>query len=305
MSAMMRSFLPSETRRLIKSTRKFTTKACTDYANSGVRFEPKTRFGIIGYGNIGRQIGQALKNNGYDNVRATKLTTPHHDKCPDTGISVSTNNRSLALTSDIIFVAVKPYQVKPVCHEIESYTGIGQLLICTAAGTRIKFLNRWSPYTNNISIMPNLAIGYGGSILTWYTEYQIPLIRDRLANLFLDSKSIWLHDENMMSQVTCSSGSASAYISSMLEDCIQASIKVGMDEDLARQVWIDSLIGTAQMLAEGVDPQNIIKQTTSQEGVTRHVLNQLEHLHLMDTIRKLQFSGLQKILQIETEFDNM
>jgi|GEM_PF-6873561 len=73
------------------------------------------RIAIIGGGNLGTAIAEGLLKSGFatpQQITITRRNIARLQQLKDVGVSVTDNNKQAIETSDVIIVALKPYNVK-------------------------------------------------------------------------------------------------------------------------------------------------------------------------------------------------
>ncbi len=180
---------------------------------------------------------------------------------------------------DIIVFAVKPDLMEEVCGEYKKYADTGSVFVSVAAGKDITFLeNNLGNNTPIVRVMPNLPAMVSRGISVGYANNHVDDIsRQTVEKLFKAVGSFyWLDDEGMMDAVTAISGSGPAYLFYFIEALEQAAIKVGLPEDLARNLAYDTVIGSADMVHKlGVPASELRKNVTSKGGTTQAALDVL------------------------------
>ena len=70
-----------------------------------------------------------------------------------------------------------------------------------------------------------------------------------------------------MDAVTALSGSGPAFIALFIEEMIRAGIKLGLSEDDAFTLAVQTTIGTAKLLETGMTPSKLREMVTSPEAL--------------------------------------
>ena len=176
---------------------------------------------------------------------------------------------------DVIFLAVKPQDLDTVLSELSQSLKKETLLISIAAGKTTKFIESKLANTNPVvRVMPNTPaqIGKGVSAISPganATNDHLSLTKDLLSASGL---VVEVAEENQ-DAVTALSGSGPAYFFNFIEAMIKAGVNLGLTEEVATQLAIGTITGSAAMLQEsGIDAATLRKNVTSPNGTTAAAL---------------------------------
>ena len=237
---------------------------------------------FLGSGNIARAIIRGLIANG---TPATDITAADpmqsaRDEAEKLGINVTTDNRAATRHADVVIIAVKPNVIKKIAKEIAS--SIGQkLLISVAAGIPSQLLRgSLGLEAHIIRCMPNTPAQIQSGITGLFATTVISKTEKKIAEKILGAvgKYIWVNNETDLHAVTAVSGSGPAYFFYIIEALQKAATQVGLDENLARMLVIETAIGAAKMtLTETTKTaEQLRREVTSPGGTTAAAISILE-----------------------------
>lgn len=245
---------------------------------TGVRIKMPLRdktIAIIGAGNMGEALIRGLLSS-----KATKPQQliaadiqPHRLKFFESqfGIPVMCDNRRAASEADIILLAVKPQQIREVLAGLRGIIDPRKLVVSIAAGiTTARIEQELMDSTRVIRVMPNTPaqIGEGAAALCrgrYATEDDMAVAEAILGAVGITVQT----EENYFDAVTALSGSGPAYVFLIAEAMIKAGIELGMDQQMARRLTLQTLTGAARLLmATGEDPATLRQKVTSPNGTT-------------------------------------
>ena len=196
-------------------------------------------------------------------------------------VQTFTSNQQAIEGADIIIIAVKPQQLQEVVKALHSSWQEKQLLISIAAGIRIEDISRWldKPQAAIVRAMPNTpALVEAGATALFANEY-VNHKQHELAESILRAcgLAIWLNEEKHMDAVTAVSGSGPAYFFLVMEAMENAAIELGLPQETARLLCLETAFGAAKMALEsGESASTLRKQVTSPGGTTERAIHELE-----------------------------
>ncbi len=188
----------------------------------------------------------------------------------------------VALACDVIVLAVKPQQMRNALAPIAGRLA-GQLVISIAAGLRIGDLARWlggagAPYARIVRCMPNTPALIGAGVTGLYAAPSVDGAGREAATQILSAVGsvVWVGDEAAIDGVTAVSGSGPAYVFHFIEALEAAGRKQGFDEQAARRLAIDTVMGAAKLAAASDEPPGVLRErVTSKGGTTEAALASL------------------------------
>lgn len=224
----------------------------------------------------GNEITVLNRSNGH---RITQLQEKY-------GIKKLTSLSELEKHTDVIILAVKPKDILTALQSIQSYIQQGQLLVSVAAGISLSFIE--SQLHNDVPIvraMPNTSAMIGKSATAIAFNQSVSDAHQKMAlKLFSAIGLTKVVEENQLDAVTGLSGSGPAYIYYIAEALEQAANEIGLEEQIAKQLVIQTLIGAAEMLKHsGEAPENLRKAVTSPGGTTEAGIKVLEQHSVKET----------------------
>ena len=192
--------------------------------------------------------------------------------------------------ADVVIVAVKPGDVAASLQAAESSLRSETLVLSIAAGVTIATLEALVPGRPVVRAMPNTPalVGLGASAIAagrHADEHHL-----ELASRLLGAVGIVVTvGESALDAVTGLSGSGPAYIFLVAEAMIEAGVLVGLARDVSEQLVVQTLLGSATLLAQSDDgPEALRAAVTSPGGTTAAGLRELESARLRGDPRRGQ-----------------
>ncbi len=171
--------------------------------------------------------------------------------------------------ADIVFLSVKPGQVRGVLEEISSEIE-GKLLISVAAAVSTVFLESLAPGARVIRAMPNINVIVGASA-TAITKGKSAREEDLeiAKKLFSYMGEVVVVEEKYLDAITAFSGSGPAYVLQFYESLLLAGLKIGLPREVAQDLALYTIIGTAKLLeATSGHPAELRDMVITPGGVT-------------------------------------
>jgi pyrroline-5-carboxylate reductase len=243
----------------------------------------KSRITFIGCGNMGRSLIGGLIANGQsvNTITGTDINAEQRQTAAaQFNIEVLEDNRQAIKDADVVVLAVKPQSMQETLLAIKADLAQEKpLLISIAAGIHLSDLGKWAG--EEIAIvrsMPNTpALIQSGATALCANQFTSDSQRD-LAEAIMRSVglALWLDDETLMDAVTALSGSGPAYWFLIMEVMEKAATQLGLSQEHARILTLQTAFGAAKMALESNhDTETLRKQVTSPGGTTEQALNVL------------------------------
>ena len=233
--------------------------------------------GFIGSGNMAEaMINGVLKANVYrpgkvftSDVREERLSYMREHY----GVRTAENNAELASKVDILVFSAKPQNMTEVMEDIKDAIKPDALIISIAAGITTTSISNILGDVAIVRVMPNMPawVDEGASALFANEKAMSKVEIARLIFLSV-GEAIVVEDEGLLDAVTAVSGSGPAYFFLLMHEMIKAGIELGLPEDVARELVLQTAKGAA-ILAEksaekGETPDVLTKKVATPNGTT-------------------------------------
>jgi pyrroline-5-carboxylate reductase len=240
------------------------------------------RIGFLGAGKMASALAKGFLRAGLTDaahLRASDVVPAALDAfAADTGATVTASNRDVARESDILFVAVKPNQVRALLAEIAPDAGQA-LIVSIAAGVTLAALEAELPAgARVVRVMPNTPALVGASASAFSRGTAATEADAALAQRLLGSVGLALEvREKLLDAVTGLSGSGPAYGFLMIEALADGGVAAGLPRDVAQRLAAQTLLGAAKMVLEtGQHPGALKDAVCSPGGTTIEAMHELE-----------------------------
>ncbi|KOS26022.1 pyrroline-5-carboxylate reductase [Bacillus anthracis] len=187
------------------------------------------------------------------------------------GVKGTHNKKELLTDTNILFLAMKPKDIAEALIPFKEYIHHNVLIISLLAGVSTHSIkNLLQKDVPIIRAMPNTsaAILKSATAISPSKHATAEHIQTAIA-LFKTIGLVSVVEEEDMHAVTALSGSGPAYIYYVVEAMEAAAKKIGLKEDVAKSLILQTMIGAAEMLkASEKHPSILRKEITSPGGTT-------------------------------------
>lgn len=229
------------------------------------------KIGLIGAGNMARALargwGERVLATDAGSGRAAALVQ-------ELGGEVCATNAELADLADLVVLACKPYQLDAIARETQAARRVLSVLGATDAAT----LRAAYPDADVYVTMPNTPVEVRRGVIIVAEETPLPAdVHELLERV----GTVVVLPERLMGAATATTGVAPAYVALVAEAMVDAAVKHGLKSDLAADLVIEVLAGSAELLRNhGGDTLAMRRAVTSPGGSTARGLAALEQAGL-------------------------
>ena len=274
--------------------------------------ENKTVIGFIGAGNMAYALIKGLLNNGF-NANQINISDPNEEllRNRESELKVSTysDNASLLSNSDVIFFAVKPQVLSSVCLELKGVVKSKHLFVSIVAGIRSSDINRW--LGGNFSLirtMPNTPALFQAGVTGLFANELVDNEQKSLVSSILSSvgECFWVNEEKLIDAITAISGSGPAYFFLLMESMKQAGIALGLDEEIANSLSIQTAYGASLMANKtGKDSRTLRAEVTSPNGTTQSAIESFQDQNFEGIVANATRAAYDRARELSNELGNI
>ncbi len=262
------------------------------------------RVGIIGVGNIGKIILERLLISGKfspEEIVIYNRTRSKAQKYADRGVKIAPDNRTLVEKSDVVFLCVKPQDSDVMFRQIEGADTREKTFVSTMVGIKISQISEKTGSRYAVRIMPNIPamIGKGITPTSFSDAFDEERKREVVHILETLGKVVEVPEKHMAA-VTSLSGSGPAFVFVLIESLIDAGLRLGLSYDLSRELVIETLKGSAELLqVMGNHPGEFRHIVTSPAGTTIEGIYSLEREGIRGILMKAIYDTYKRAKQFE------
>lgn len=266
------------------------------------------KIAIVGGGTMGESIIFTLINKHVVpalNIIVSRRNTAELRRLEQQyGTGITSDNAIAIRGADIVILSVKPQNLSEVMKGIKRHLRPEQLLLSIVAGARIDTLRRGTSHRRIVRAMPNVPAQIGEGISVWTASYEVTESQKEWTKWILGAmgKEIYMDDESYMDKATAISGSGPAYFFLLTEALINAARDIGLSEEMAKDLVVQTIIGSGNLLQQsGRSSTELRKMVATAGGVTAAALDRFEHGNFKDLIESATVAAYDKAVELGNE----
>jgi pyrroline-5-carboxylate reductase len=241
------------------------------------------RVAFLGGGKMGEALISGLIRSGGRTVEEIMVTNRREERARELagkyGVTATLDNAEAVRWADVLVLMAKPQDMEALLSQIREHVQPRDTVISFAAGVRTSFVEKHLPdgvpvvrVMSNVPVMVDEAMSViaAGGIAT---DEHMGIAEELLGYV---GKVIRLKEKHL-DAVTATSGSGPAYFFLLAEAMIEACILLGLSRDVATDLIIQTMLGSAKMLRDtGKHPVELREMVTSPGGTTIAAIRHLE-----------------------------
>jgi pyrroline-5-carboxylate reductase len=268
------------------------------------------KIGFIGGGNMAASLIGGLIAGGCPagNIRVAE---PSSDRCQflatQYGVRAEANGTAIAAEVDVLVLAVKPQVMQSAALELATSVAKSRpIIISVAAGIRTADLGRWlGGYPTIVRTMPNTPALIQAGATGLFATPGVDHAQKALAESVMRAVGLtcWVDDEALIDSITALSGSGPAYFFLLMEAMEAAGRSLGIDEETARLLTLQTAFGAAKMALESNEPPGTLRErVTSPGGTTEQALRTFVSGDLGGLVERALRAAADRARQLAVEF---
>ncbi len=190
----------------------------------------------------------------------------------------TTPDVAAAAESDLFIVAVKPQDFGTLAA-IAGRIGPDTTAVSIMAGVPLAQLTGVLRHDAVVRAMPNTPAQIGEGMTLWTATAAVGDAAKAGATRVFEAlgRQVYVADEKYLDMATGVSGSGPGFVLLFIEAMIDAAVHIGFTRDLATEMVLQTVVGTARLAQEsGRHPAELRAQVTSPGGTTAEGLKALE-----------------------------
>jgi pyrroline-5-carboxylate reductase len=242
-----------------------------------------SRVAFLGAGKMGEALVSGLIRSGGRSAEEIMVTARREERARELGdrqgVQATLSNQKAVGWARTLVLTVKPQDMEALLEQIRDHVTPEHLVITFAAGIRCSFIeSRLAAGTPVVRVMSNVPVLVDEAMTaispgTHAEDKDLSVAEKLLGSV---GRVIRL-PETAQDAVTATSGSGPAYFALLAEAMIDGCILLGLSRDVATELIVQTMLGTAKMLRDtGMHPVEIREMVTSPGGTTIAAIRHLE-----------------------------
>ena len=195
------------------------------------------------------------------------------------GVTADADNIKVIDGADIVILAMKPQNLHSAMEEISTGLQSDQAVLSIVAGATLDTLCKGLDHGAVVRVMPNTPAQIREGMTVWTATGQVTDDQKATSRRIIASfgEEIYVEDEKYIDMVTALSASGPAYVFLFIEALIDAGVYMGLQRQMARQLVLQTVIGSAKYVQEtGMHPAELKDMVSSPAGGTVEALMSFE-----------------------------
>jgi pyrroline-5-carboxylate reductase len=195
------------------------------------------------------------------------------------GIRAVARNADALADAEIVVLAVKPQMLGRVMAELAPALRPEQVVLSIVAGATLRSLATGLAHPAVVRAMPNTPAQIRKGITVWAAAAACTATQRDLARAALRAlgEERQVDDEEFVAMATALSGTGPTYLFAVMEALIDAGVHTGFPRELAHDLVVATLIGSAEYAAQSeLHPAQLRNLVTSPGGTSAAAIYELE-----------------------------
>ncbi|RCK36329.1 hypothetical protein TH19_13750 [Thalassospira profundimaris] len=246
---------------------------------------------FLGAGDIGKAMISRLTETGMAGKIEISVCDPYFNNTDIqttseiTAIYPTLEAAQLNGAYDVIVIAIAPELFGKLAHLMKLVTTRQSLVISVMPGINVETLRHNHAYSV-VRAMPNIGAKSGHSATGCYAGPYVTEAGRAIATRLLQTigSVYWVKEESHLHAVTAISGCGPAYFFAFTEALAKAGISLGLPDDLALDLAIDTLHSASASLHADRSPARLRDEVTTPRGVTAAALKLFGEENNLETL---------------------
>lgn len=264
------------------------------------------RIAFVGGGNMAYALAMGLAQaDDPPSIIVADPVAAQLERFENPRIETTDDNTYASEGADAIVLAVKPQVMESVVRPMVSSLRDG-LVMSIAAGVPMSAISAWlGEKTPIVRCMPNTPALIGSGVTGMIANRRATPAHTALAERIMGAtgSTVWFDTDADLDAVTAISGSGPAYFFYLIEAMVDSGVELGLTQDAARRLAVETALGASRMVAESDEgPAQLRTNVTSPGGTTEAAIAVLDSSSTHDVIQAAIKSAHERSQELAKEF---
>ncbi len=260
---------------------------------------------VIGAGNMGLTYAEGMSKSsllGKHKIRIYDTDPKKLATLREQGVFNVFNNLEDCLpTSNLIFLAVKPYHTDGLFEQLKPMLSNDQIFVSLMAGVNIASIQQRLGVKKVIRTMPNLPAKVGKGVTSFTESKEVSKIELIMVRNLLDTTGTSIHvdTEKFIDASTGISGSGPAYVFYFMQSMLEAALKMGFSEYDSKVLVSNTFEGAVELFNQSdISPQSWINRVASKGGTTQAAIDSMDDNNVKQLIQDAAYAAFDRAVEL-------
>ncbi|CDN31404.1 Pyrroline-5-carboxylate reductase [Mucinivorans hirudinis] len=232
------------------------------------------KIAIVGAGNMGGAIAQAIIRHGFTDVDSLVIVDPV--TTPVENIRVLSEVDETLAGCRLVLLAVKPWLAEQVAEQVCRHISEDCMVCSVVAGLTLERLEQLLGKRALFVVMPNTAVrvGEGMTFVAHQNAEQEEV--EAVVSMFSCAGEAMVIPERQMGAAMALASCGVAYALRYLRAATEGGVELGMSAADGQRIVAQTMRGAAALVEDGAHPEAEIDKVTTAGGITIRGLNRME-----------------------------
>ncbi|KRY60791.1 Pyrroline-5-carboxylate reductase [Trichinella britovi] len=230
--------------------------------------------GFVGAGKMGQAMIRGMISSGKFAAQNITASAPVEDRHyldeikSKVNINVTHSNLDLARTSDVVIFAIPPSISFRVICEMKTILNSDKLILSIMNGVSMDTIEQIACKKLRVArAMPNMAATVRRSATAYALNERCTSRDEALVSGLLSCIGFAVKlPERLINSATGLSGCGPAYMFTVLEAMAEGGVKAGLPRDIAQQLAVNTMLGSAEMVIQTGKHPTILRESIESPG---------------------------------------
>ena len=222
------------------------------------------------------------------------------------GIQALASNRAAVANAQVVVLAVKPQMLGRVLLDVKPALAPEQVVVSIVAGATLDTLANGLGHSAVVRAMPNTPAQIRRGITVWAAAPACSRRQHDLARAVLRAlgEERQVEDEEFVAMATALSGTGPTYLFAVMEALIDAGVHLGFPRELAHDLVIATLIGSAEYARRSeLHPAQLRNLVTSPGGTSAAAIYELEKGRIRTVLSDAVWAAYRRTLELGSRLE--